>query len=174
MCDVKLTTLRRGGDYPLPIHHEGAAANFLMTTGNILQIGLPEIVRSEELAIRHGPMRAGFVHDGPLILWVFTFGTIILECPFDVRIIPRDQLFLPDISAPNSRLGIQLHLVDTAVTKLMGLRFVTLSPSLSRRFLVAVQEQLCDPRNPLPFEAGYTSLPIGELPKRAAVELCGQ
>jgi hypothetical protein len=95
---MNFVALERGKEYPLPIRaREGAAANFLADGGNMLQIGMPNLTRSEARSIRNDPMKAGIIVDGPLILWVFQFGTIILDCPFDTRIIPSQARWLPDI-----------------------------------------------------------------------------
>ncbi len=164
----------RGEQYPLPVRaYEGAAANFLTDGGNILQIAMPNLIRSEARSIRNDPMKAGIIVEGPLILWVFQFGTIILDCPFDARIIPEQARWLPDLENEHQRLGVDVHLVDTATMVLRGIRYVTLSPFLTRHFLMAVQHQLSDKRSIEPFLLRSNATPITRLPILAQVERCG-
>lgn len=171
---MNLVTFSRGKEYPLPIRaHEGAAANFLTDGGNLLQIGMPNLVRTEVRSIRQNPMKADIVVDGPLILWVFQFGTLIFDAPFDARIIPAHARWLPDIENDQQRLAIEVHLVDTATNVLRALRHVTLSPALTWRFLIAVQDQLTDPRDITPFLRRWNSIAITHVAKLAQVERCG-
>jgi hypothetical protein len=52
---VNMIELRRGEPYPLPLEQsEGAAAQFLTKTGNILQIVLPGMDAKEQTALRSG------------------------------------------------------------------------------------------------------------------------
>lgn len=173
MLNSPPTVLQRGRPYPFAAPREGATANFLQANGNLLLIGLPEIVHSEEKAVRLEPMRAGLIHDGPFILWIFTFGTMIFECPFDARLIPRDQLCLPRGITPNTRLGVDVHLVDSATRILRGIRFVTISPSLTGKFLEAVQEQSRDQRATSPIEDRYCNMPLDHLSALSELERCG-
>lgn len=167
--------LTRDKNYSLQMinNTEGTAANFLTIGGNYLQIAMSDPARSEVMSIRRDTMKAGFIHDGPLILWVFTFGSIFLECPFDARIIPSDSLHLPDITNDAQRLGVDIHLVDTATMMLRAIRYVTLSPELTRRFLAAVDDQLGDTREIGPILAKYKRQPITALPHLAQVQRCG-
>lgn len=172
--NINFTKFARGESYPLPIRaREGAAANFLTDSGNLLQIAVPHLMRSEARSIRNDPMKAGIIVDGPLILWVFQFGTIIFDCPFDARIIPTHERWLPNIENDRQRLGIDVHLVDTATMVVRGIRYVTLSPSLTRRFLLAVQDQLADQRSVEPCLTRWKTTPITRLPALAQAERCG-
>jgi len=171
---MNMIALSRGATYPLPIRaKEGASANFLTDGGNLLQIAMPNIARAEARSIRNDPMKAGFIVDGSLILWVFQFGTLIFDAPFDVRIIPTDARWLPDIENEEQRLAIDVHLVDTATNIVRGLRHVTLPPALTRRFLIAVQAQLADARSTVPYLTRWNTTPITRLPALAKVERCG-
>jgi hypothetical protein len=171
---MNMIALSRGATYPLPIRAaEGASANFLTDSGNLLQIGMPNIKRSEARSIRNDPMKAGILVDGSLILWVFQFGTLIFDAPFDARIISPEVRWLPDIENEQQRLAIEVHLVDTATNIVRGLRHVTLSPALTRRFLIGVQEQLADARSIAPYVTRWNAMPITRLPALAQVERCG-
>lgn len=171
---MNLVTISRGKEYPLPIQaREGATANFLTSGGNLLQVAMPNLTRSEARSITSGPMKAGIIVDGPLILWVFQFGMLIIDAPFDARIIPANALWQPDIENDQQRLAIEVHLVDTATMIVEGFRYLTLSPKLTRRFLLAVQEQLADRRDIAPYLTRLNSIPITRLPTRAQVERCG-
>ncbi|TAY24461.1 hypothetical protein ELH92_25905 [Rhizobium ruizarguesonis] len=173
---MNMVMIERGKKYPLPLGVvEGAMANFLMDGGNSLLIGMPDIQRSEAQVIMKGPMKAGFIKDGPLILWVFEFaGNLIFDCPFDARIIPKDRLTLPDVANDQQRLLIDIHLVDTASKLVNGIKVITLSPKLSLDFLLAAQDQIADTRGMAPFLTKYTAIDILRLPKLAAVQLCGE
>ncbi len=173
---MNMTMIERGKNYPLQLGNmEGARADFLTTDGNLLLIGMPGIQSSEVKAIRKGQLKAGFIKDGPLILWVFEFpNNLIFDCPFDVRIIPRNRLQLPDVTNDRQRLYIDVHLVDTTTNVVKALRGVTLHPALSRDFLSAVQEQLTDSRSAIPMLNRYNAIDLLHLPKMAAVRPCGE
>ncbi len=143
--------LYRGKPYPLPIHNaEGASANFLTTGGNILQICLPGMTRSEERVYRKNPVRAGVLIDLPLILLLFDYGgNDVLDCPFDARLIRNRQL--PDIETRQQRLFVESHIIDTETGILRGLRGFTLAPKTTLDFLSAVQDQLAMPSDPAAF-----------------------
>lgn len=168
--------IEHGERYPLALNNmEGAKAEFLTAEGNLLLIGMPDLQRSEAQAIRTGKMKAGFIKDGPLILWVFEFpGDLVFDCPFDIRLLSDDRRHLPNITNPEERLLIDIHLVDTATDVVRGLRRVTLPPKLSVEFLNAVQDQLTDTRSIAPPLARYHAMDILRLPKLAAVQVCGQ
>lgn len=172
---MQMTKIERGATYPIRLGRmEGARADFLTNDGNLLLIGMPGVQRSEAQAIRKGRMKAGFIKDGPLLLWVFEFpGDLIFDCPFDIRLIPKDRLWLPDMTNEQQRLLIDIHLVDSASNVVKGLRGVTLSPKLSMDFLAAAQDQIADARNMAPFLAKYNAMDILRLPKLAAVQSCG-
>ena len=171
---MNFVTLARGKEYPLPTRaHEGAAAHFLTDGGNILQVAMPNLTRSKARSIRNGPMKAGMIVDGSLIFWVFEFGMLIFDAPFDARIVPPEARWLPDIKNDQQRLAIEVHLVDTATMIVRGIRYVTLSPELTRRFLLAFQEQLVDRRDITPFLTRWNGIPISQLPTLARVERCG-
>lgn len=173
---MNMVKLERGGQYPIRLgNSEGAKADFLTTDGNLLLIGLPGIQRSEAQAIRNGQMRAGFIKDGPLILWVFEFpGDLIFDCPFDTRIVPEGRLSLPDITNNQQRLLVNIHLVDSATNVLKGIRGITLPSKLSLDFLSAAQDQLADTRPMTPALARYNAMDILRMPKLAAVQVCGK
>ena len=172
---MNMMQIARGEKYPLPLGAmEGAAANLLTDGGNLLQIGMSNIQRSEAQAIRKGQMKAGFIKDGPLILWVFEFpGDLIFDCPFDARLVPHGSLVLPDITNVQQRLLIDIHLVDTATRIVKGIRVITLPGKLTLDFLIAVQDQLADTRNFQPYLAKYNAMDILRLPKLAAVQKTG-
>lgn len=173
---MNMIKIERGGPYPMLLGDmEGAKADFLTTSGNRLLIGMPGIQRSEAQTIRKGRMKAGFIKDGPLILWVFEFpGNLIFECPFDTRIIPHDRRQLPDVTNERQRMFIDIHLVDSATNLVKGLRGITLPPKLSLDLLSAAQDQLADARDMAPFIARYNAMDILRLPKLAAVQACGE
>lgn len=169
-----------GSPYPLPLSSpEGGGAQFLGQGGNVLQIALPGIMPSEEKTIRKGEMRMGLIVDQPMLLFVVEFQfkkepPIITDCPFDARLLPKDELQLHDILTAEQRLMFEVHLIDSASGMLKGLRGITMSPGLTRDFLAAVQDQLAhtgDFSAPL---AKYMALPLTELPKKTQMYPCGK
>ncbi len=60
---TEFALLERGKPYPMPLlQGEGAAAQFLTKTGNILQIVLPDMDSKENNALRTGMIKAGFLY----------------------------------------------------------------------------------------------------------------
>jgi hypothetical protein len=167
--------VERGRTYPIRIGNmDGAKADFLTTDGNIMLIGMPGIHQSEAQAVRNGTVKAGFIKDGPLILWVFEFeGGLIFDCPFDARLIPSDRLYLPQLTGDQHHLYVEIHLVDSTTNVVRGLRGVTLPPSLSRDFLEAASDQLADVRDIDRAIERYRATDILCLPALAAVQVCG-
>lgn len=149
-----MITLERGKPYPLPcLNREGAAANFLGDSGNILQICLPGMTHSEEMVYRKKPVRAGVIVRLPVILLLFDYGGMdVLDCPYDIHLVPRDHIRLPDITNNRQRLMIESHIVDTESGLLRGLRSFTLSSKVTIAFLLAVQEQMARIPNPAEYK----------------------
>jgi hypothetical protein len=147
--------LSRGKPYPLPFPsnlHEGAAAQFLRPSANILQILLPNMSSKEEKAVRSGLIKAGLLYEAGTMLWLFQFygdnGRPLLsfDAPFDVRILPADERNLHSIENAEQRLLIEIHLVDERKI-LRGIRVVTMPPALTLKFLASVQDQLVESRS---------------------------
>ncbi len=66
--------LVRGKAYPLPVpKKEGASANFLIKSGNALQILLPGMTSKECIALRSGKMKVGFLYKKGSLLWLIQF-----------------------------------------------------------------------------------------------------
>ena len=167
--------LSRNAPYPFPFHMtDGATANFLTTSGQTLLLTMANAARSEIMSVRNDPVKAGLIQVGPLLLWVFVIGSLIFEAPFDVRRISPEIRDLPNIENDRQRLGVEIHLVDTATAILKGIRYVTLPASLTRRFLAAALDQLADPRNMSAYLAKYHRMPVTSLPCLANVEPCGR
>jgi hypothetical protein len=174
--DIRLpfVTMGVGGQYPYPIRFEGAMAHFLFRGGNVLQIGMPDISKAEAMQIRKGKLKAGFIKDGPIILWAFQFGEdFFAGCPFDARLIPRSALDLPNITNNDQRLAVDIHLVDLATNTIRGLRRVTVPPPLTVEFLAAAQDQLADQRNSGDFGRKYQSMSPKSLARSTKLYACG-
>jgi hypothetical protein len=145
---TELITLTRGEPYPLPLlQKQGAAAQFLMKTGNILQIVLPDMDSKEQNALRSGMIKAGFLYDSGSMLLLFQFygsdgkPLIIFDAPFDIRLLSAAKRNLHNIENPEQRLAIEIHAVDDKKI-LRALRLVTMPPDMTLKFLSAVQDQL--------------------------------
>lgn len=161
-----------GRSYPAPFHkRQSACAEFLRRV-NVLQLTFPHVTNEEEFKVRKAPIYAGYVKRGPHIHWVFKVGGMLFDCPFDARIIPQDELTLHDL-ATDTRLLVSVHLVDTFTGNLRALREVTLSPSLTKRFLCDVVDQLADLRNASRFQAELEAIPLPALAKVVPTERCG-
>lgn len=136
-----LTTLSKGAPYPLNIpSYEGAAAQFFIKSGFILQVMLPSAQSSEIKALRKGKIKAGFIRDESQILILFEIGDMLLECLFIPQIIPNNEYVVPDLKTQKSRFGIDMHVIDTNTNILKALRSFTLSPKLSRQLSQCTDE----------------------------------
>ena len=143
------TLLQRGEPYPLPIEQgQGAAAQFLLQSGNILQIVLPGMDSKEQNALRSGMIKSGFLYEGGAMLLLFQFygagagkPLITFDAPFDIRLLSAAKRNLHNIENPEQRLAIEIHAVDEKKI-LRALRVVTMPPAMTLKFLSAVQEQL--------------------------------
>ena len=175
MKNNKTLSLEVGKNYSLSVSAiEGASANFLSKSGNFLQICLPDLQKSEVRSIRKNTLQAGLIKDGPLILWLFKFDEeLTFDCPFDVRLISKSDLALHNIDNQNQRLSIDIHLVDTQTMILKALRAVTLSPELTRAFLLEVQEQLIDTRSTEPSLNKYMQYDLAQLSNCMKLYKCG-
>ncbi len=145
---MKLIKLARGEPYPMHLQTgEGAAAQFLLKTGNILQIILPGMDAKEETALRSGMIKSGFLYESGAMLLLFQFygshgkPLITFDAPFDIRLLSSDQRELHNIENAEQRLAIEIHAVDENKI-LRALRVVTMPPAMTIKFLGAVQEQL--------------------------------
>lgn len=166
--------LARDASYPLPLAaSEGASTQFLQKGANFLQIAMPGISRGEATQVRNGTVWAGFKKDGPLIFWVFRFGDLIFDCPFDARLISTDERDLPNIDNAETRYFFDIHLVDSQTNVIRGLRGITLPSELTRDFLCAVEEQLADIRDTGPYLRKYHAIPVGKLPGIVRLHRCG-
>lgn len=139
-----------GEPYPLPIlQSEGASAQFLTKSGNILQIVLPGMDSKEETAFKSGMIKAGFLYDGGAMLLLFNFyddnGKLLLsfDAPFNSRLLPSEELNPPNIDNPEQPLTIEIHAIDEK-NIVRALRLVTMPPVMTLKFLSAVQDQLTD------------------------------
>lgn len=142
-----------GDQYPMPIRNGGAAANFLTKSGNFLQIGVPNINKSELHALKKSEIKCGLIIDQPLLLFLFSFsGFGECDSPFDIRLYQPDQIALHDITNAEQHLLIDLHVVDTATNTLKALRAITMPNELAVKFISAAQEQLLQPKNDMLYE----------------------
>ncbi len=101
--------------------------------------------KPEKKALKTGNIKAGFKYDSGALLWIFQFydaGRCVfsLDCPFDARIILRDQIQLHDITNQNQQLLIEIYAIDNGITT--AIRGITMPPAQTLLFLAAVQDQL--------------------------------
>jgi hypothetical protein len=140
--------LSRGEPYPMPLaQKKGAAAQFLLQSGNILQIVLPGMNSKEENALRSGMIKAGILYESGSMLLLFQFygndgkPLITFDAPFDIRLLPTKERNLHNIDNQEQRLTIEVHGIDEKKI-LRALRLVTMPPAMTIKFLSDVQEQL--------------------------------
>jgi hypothetical protein len=145
---MNMQLLARGQTYPIPLlQNEGAAAQFLMKSGNILQIVLPGMSSKEEKALRSGMIKSGILYEAGSMLLLFQFygdngrPLLTFDAPFDVRLLPASERNLHNIENAEQRLTIEIHGVDDNRI-LRALRMVTMPPAMTLKFLSAVQDQL--------------------------------
>ncbi|MDC8446090.1 MAG: hypothetical protein LV471_09230 [Nitrosomonas sp.] len=147
---MKLTELAIGKLYPLKLMQtgEGAATQFLLKGGNILQIVLSGMSADEIWSLKKGTIKGGFLYDSRgCLLWLFTFHDrqnkplFTFDCPFDATLIPRDEIALHSIENEKQRLAIEIHAIDEKRI-VRALRLITLSNKMTIDFLSAVQDQL--------------------------------
>jgi hypothetical protein len=141
--------------FQLPLA-EGAIADFLREGSNRLLIAINDISKDEEKALRKGELRCGIlVKNGAiLLLWQFRDKSgkpvFTLDSPYDARSINDIQLY--DIQNSETRINIDVHIVDLSSKLVRGLRSITMPPSLTLEFLSAVQDQIAS------LEAGNAQL----------------
>ncbi|MDD2885293.1 MAG: hypothetical protein PHT48_09645 [Dechloromonas sp.] len=171
-----------GQPYPLKvIATEGAAAEFLTDSGNLLQVVMPDIVPVELFALKKGKIKAGFMYQNGAMLWIFEFcdktGPVLtFDAPFDARLIPRDRLQLHNIDNAEQRLAIEIHAIDTGQQPpiVKALRLVTLSPAMTRSFLLAVQEQMAETQTGEEIKRRWYASAPHQLAKLIKLETFGQ
>lgn len=146
MSDQNLVELAVNQPYPmgLPLG-EGAISDFLRPASNRLLIVMPDITESEARVLRNGEMRGGMLSKNGAILFLWQFGKkgkpiITLDSPFDIRSIQDIQLY--NIDNKETRLVIDVHIVDSKSKMVRGLRSLTMPPGFSIDFLCAVQDQI--------------------------------
>ena len=147
----QLVLLEVGRPYPDNLSvSEGAISDFLRPSVNRLIIAMPNISAIEEKGLRKGVMRGGMLAKNGAILFVWQFYekgklTLSLDSPFDARVIHDIQFY--DITTSETRLAIEVHIVDSATKIIKGLRFLTMPPGMTIEFLSAVQDQLANPNS---------------------------
>lgn len=142
-----MTNLVVGAEYPLPLlaEDEGLSVQ-LLTDDNLLQVCLEEMSYEEIMALKTGPISAFIAVKQPVILLAFKFGDeLILDCPFDARLIPSNELKLPSVTAEQHSLALTMHGIDIAENSLQAVRTINLDHQLTVEFLSAVQDQLALP-----------------------------
>ena len=101
----------------------------------------------EDNCLKNGAIKSGFLYKNGCMLWLFQFcdkkgkPVLTLDCPFDAKLLPRDELALHSIENEQQRLAIEIHVVDEHRI-VRALRLVTLSNKMTLSFLSSVQDQL--------------------------------
>ena len=135
-----------GEKYPFKIPQtEGAISDFLRPGGNRLLIAIPGISNEESKVLRKHEMRGGLLVKNRAILFVWQFRKkdepiITLDSPFNARLIPDIQFH--DVENTETRLLIEVHIIDSKTGIVCGLRSITMPPKMTIDFLSAVQDQI--------------------------------
>lgn len=151
MSDQKFATIAVNQTYPFALPPgEGAVSDFLRPSSNRLLIVMPDISNAEAKAFRKGEMRGGLLAKNGALLFIWQFlvkgkPVISLDSPFDARLIPDVQLY--NVDSKETRLAIDVHIVDSASKIIKGLRAISMPPGFSIEFLSAVQDQISSQNN---------------------------
>lgn len=146
---MTLQQISVGTPYPsaLPIRSDGAIADFLHSNRNLMIIALTHIQYVEAQAAAKGVIKCGILQnkDIILLLWQFYSGKDVImtfDTTFDARLIEN-----MDVHKMNdeTRLVIELHMIDRRSRIVHALRHVTMSPTLTQEFMQSVANQLESP-----------------------------
>jgi len=146
MNEQRFSALAINQRYPFELPPgEGAISDFLRPSVNRLLVSIAGISDSEARALQKGEMRGGLLVGNGAILFVWQFWKkkktlITLDSPFDARLISDIQLY--DVNSVETRLTIDVHIVDSATKIIRGLRLITMPPGMTLEFLSAVQDQI--------------------------------
>ncbi|WP_299496435.1 hypothetical protein [uncultured Shewanella sp.] len=148
-----LVKLAVGQPYARVFNHneEGAIAELLRSNSNTLIIAIPDLDHHEVKALKKGKLTCGFLYKNGAILFIWQFcdakgrPVLTLDSPFDCRTVP--DLALHDITTTESRLAVDIHVIDTAKNQVKALRSMTMPPELTLEFMSAVQDQLASSKN---------------------------
>ena len=146
MNELILATLAVNELYPskLPVG-EGAVSDFLRPASNRLLITMKDISNAEAKVLKKGEMRGGLLAKNGAILFLWQFRekgkpVFTFDSPFDARVIHDIQLY--NIENKETRLAIDIHIVDSESKMVRGLRSITMPPGFTIEFLSAVQDQI--------------------------------
>lgn len=137
--------------YPFDITTtDGAIAELMRPERNTLLVSLSGISENELTMMRHGKLSCGVLSNGGAIILIWKFehsisSPIVFDTTFDARIIP--DIDLVDLSKPETRLLINVHIVESTTKMLLALRSITMSPELSRVLMAATKEQIASSDN---------------------------
>lgn len=178
MSEQRFSTLAVGQPYPVTLPAgEGAFADFLRPAGNRLLIVISNISKPEAKALRKGEMRCGLLANNGALLFIWQFmekgkPVFTLDSPFDAHVIPDIQLH--DVDNNETRLSIDVHIVDAASSLVKGLRIITLPPGLTIEFLSSVQDQLAGSSSGEQQQQHWMAYPPHELARKTQMWLLGK
>ena len=144
---MSFETISVNEPYPFQLPSaEGAISDFLRPGSNRLLIAIHGITKDEEKALRKGQLRCGLLAKNGAILFLWQFRNnrndpiFTLDSPFDARLINDIQFY--DVKSTETRVNVDVHVVDMSTQLVRALRSITMPPGLSLEFLSAVQDQL--------------------------------
>ncbi len=97
----------------------------------------------ETLAIKKGECEFGVVAIDGVIFFLYRFGSEIpwSDQPFSIHLVPETERIIPVLPNDETRLLMQIMLVDAKTGILKAMRAVTLAPEFSAELLKLVGEQ---------------------------------
>lgn len=160
-----------GKEAPIPVPEGaqagGALADFLrQDIGHYLFIYLPELTEEEVGHLVSSKLKAGFFADGCFLLWLFKFGSQIIEAPFNLHANPSPAF--PELKEENSSMKINIIVIDPMTNVVKVTREFSLAPKTTKDFISASKDILKLGFDAEQFTEAFKaafSLPLGEAGK---------
>lgn len=176
---MNTTIIATNKPYPFQLPAtEGAISDFLRPNSNRLLLALNGINKDEEKHLRKGTLRCGLLakNGAILFLWQFTDKQnkpiFTFDSQFDARLIKDIQLY--DVKNSETRIAIDIHIVDLSTQLVRGLRSITMPPGLTVKFLSDVQDQLSTQQSGNEQIQQWTSFAPQELSETTQMWLLGK
>ncbi|MBD0788179.1 hypothetical protein HUO09_17630 [Vibrio sp. Y2-5] len=158
-----ITIYSVGESYPNPaVPQNAVSAQLLQEGGSNLVISYPKLLVGEVLGVREGDISIAMHTDSNCILlcWKVEHESeqfLRFYTPFDIRLYKDTPIEIPELNTENTRLLINIHLIESLTNILQGQRLITFSPEFSKMFLDMVHKQLSCKKIPDSEDAIYTA-----------------
>ena len=119
-----------------------------------LRMFFAESSKEEVRAIRHGECEFGLVVEGPVIFFLYRFGSAVRwsDAPYSWHLVPGSERTLPEEEGPETRAVLQVVLVEAGSGRVLVLRAVSFSPAFTLALHDAIRRQAS---SPWPGDAAY-------------------